>query len=331
MCLRLSMRYRWLVLALSLVVIASQRAALPDGQQGLHSHQRGRRGVRGQRHGAGRRDAPHHGVDDRRRWRQELQQVEGITTMLTTIGSSGMSRLNPASIYVRLIDMEDRVFSLGRLWRELLAGQPRRPWRAISRSATRCRRSASVCRSSRTCGWRSAIRRRSAKARRSISTSPSRAPTWSNWRSTPRRCATVRAARSDCACGRRPDDPTRQTPRHTPPSYIPGLVDTDTTLRLNKPELLVEIDRERAASLGVDVAEIAETLRIAVGGDDRVSRYRDPALDDVYDVELRLVGIDRGSPEDISQLYVRTRAPPESPHASGDGRCRRLHASTPPD
>ena len=90
------------------------------------------------------------------------------------------------------------------------------------------------------------------------------------------------------------------------------MVDTDTTLRLNKPELLVEIDRERAASLGVDVAEIAQTLRIAVGGDDRVSRYRDPALDDVYDVELRLVGIDRRSQEDISQLYVRTRVPAET-------------------
>ena len=36
-----------------------------------------------------------------------------------------MSRLNSASIYVRLIDMDQRVFSLGRLWRETWAGQPR--------------------------------------------------------------------------------------------------------------------------------------------------------------------------------------------------------------
>ena len=34
-------------------------------------------------------------------------------------------------------------------------------------------------------------------------------------------------------------------------------------------------------------------------------------MDDVYDVELRLVGIDRGSREAISQLYVRTRGRPE--------------------
>ena len=86
---------------------------------------------------------------------------------------------------------------------------------------------------------------------------------------------------------------------------LPGIVDVDTTLRMDKPELRVEIDRERAAALGIEVREIAETLRIAVGGDDRVSRYQDVAADDAYDVELRLVGIDRGDRESISQLYVR--------------------------
>jgi HAE1 family hydrophobic/amphiphilic exporter-1 len=44
-----------------------------------------------------------------------------------------------------------------------------------------------------------------------------------------------------------------------------------------------------------------------VGGDDRVSRYRDRTVDDAYDVELRLVGIDRQDVESISQLYVRAR------------------------
>jgi HAE1 family hydrophobic/amphiphilic exporter-1 len=87
---------------------------------------------------------------------------------------------------------------------------------------------------------------------------------------------------------------------------IPGIVDVDTTLKLDKPELLVSIDRERAAALGVSVQEIADTLRVAVGGDDRVSRYRDKSVDDAYDVELRLIGIDRHDSESISQLYVRT-------------------------
>ena len=83
-----------------------------------------------------------------------------------------------------------------------------------------------------------------------------------------------------------------------------------TTLRIDKPELLVNIDRERAAALGVEVREIADTLRVAVGGDDRVSRYRDVTVDDAYDVELRLVGIDRRDVASISQLYVRAQPSP---------------------
>jgi HAE1 family hydrophobic/amphiphilic exporter-1 len=86
---------------------------------------------------------------------------------------------------------------------------------------------------------------------------------------------------------------------------LPSLVDVDTTLRMDKPNLLAHIDRERAAALGVDVQEIADTLRIAVGGDDRVSRFYDARDDDAYDVELRLVGVDRSDTRSISQLYVR--------------------------
>jgi HAE1 family hydrophobic/amphiphilic exporter-1 len=67
----------------------------------------------------------------------------------------------------------------------------------------------------------------------------------------------------------------------------------------------------------VDAQEIADSLRIMVGGDDRVSRYRDLAQDDVYDVELRLVGDDRGSRAAISQLYVRGKA-------AGTGRAAAL-------
>ena len=99
---------------------------------------------------------------------------------------------------------------------------------------------------------------------------------------------------------------------------LPGIVDTYTTLRIDKPELRVEIDRERAAALGVEVQEIAETLRIAVGGDDRVSRYHDHDADDTYDVELRLVGIDRGEPR-RDQPALR----PHQPASLGQQRGRR--------
>jgi HAE1 family hydrophobic/amphiphilic exporter-1 len=51
-------------------------------------------------------------------------------------------------------------------------------------------------------------------------------------------------------------------------------------------------------------------LRVAVGGDDRVSRYRDATVDDAYDVELRLVNLDRRDVASISQLYVRANPSP---------------------
>lgn len=83
-----------------------------------------------------------------------------------------------------------------------------------------------------------------------------------------------------------------------------GIIDADTTLKLNKPELRVEIDRERAAALGVDTEDISSALRIMVGGDDRVSRYRDPQMGEEYDVQLRLTEGRRNDADTISRLYV---------------------------
>ena len=87
-----------------------------------------------------------------------------------------------------------------------------------------------------------------------------------------------------------------------------GLQDADTTLRLDKPELRVEIDRARASDLGVDVQDIAAALRIMVGGDTRVSRWRDMGINDDYDVQLRLADVDRDDPSDLARLYVRRQS-----------------------
>lgn len=83
-----------------------------------------------------------------------------------------------------------------------------------------------------------------------------------------------------------------------------GLVDSDVTLKLDKPELRVEIDRARAADLGVDSTDIANALRLMVGGDDRVSRFRDETMNEDYDVELRLKRDDRKDENAISQLFI---------------------------
>jgi HAE1 family hydrophobic/amphiphilic exporter-1 len=98
---------------------------------------------------------------------------------------------------------------------------------------------------------------------------------------------------------------------------IGGLVDMDTTLQLDKPELRVVIDRERAADLRVDTEQIATALRLMVGGDDQVSRFRDPSVNDDYDVQLRLIDAYRGNLQTISRLYVSRASFTGAPAAIG--------------
>ena len=86
-----------------------------------------------------------------------------------------------------------------------------------------------------------------------------------------------------------------------------GIVDADVTLKLDKPELRVEIDRARAAALDVDAEDLASALRIMVGGDTRVTRFHDHSTSEDYDVQLRLEAADRRDPESILRLHVPTR------------------------
>ena len=93
-----------------------------------------------------------------------------------------------------------------------------------------------------------------------------------------------------------------------------GIVDADTTLKLNKPELRVRIDRERAADLGVDTSDIATSLRLMVGGEEEASRFRDQQINEDYDVQLRLTEADRRDVDTISRLWV-----PSSRGGTGGG------------
>ncbi|MST00963.1 MAG: efflux RND transporter permease subunit, partial [Pedosphaera sp.] len=79
------------------------------------------------------------------------------------------------------------------------------------------------------------------------------------------------------------------------------------TLKFDKPELRVEIDRARAAAMDVDAEDLASALRIMVGGDTRVTRFHDHSTSEDYDVQLRLQAADRRDPESILRLHVPTR------------------------
>ncbi|HYE18886.1 MAG TPA: efflux RND transporter permease subunit [Tepidisphaeraceae bacterium] len=85
---------------------------------------------------------------------------------------------------------------------------------------------------------------------------------------------------------------------------IEGIVDADTTLKLDKPELQIVPDRQRAAQLGVDMRAIGSALGIMVGGDEQVTRFHDDAVNDDYDVQIRLVEGKRNAEADIQRLYV---------------------------
>ncbi|MGH7215286.1 MAG: efflux RND transporter permease subunit, partial [Tepidisphaeraceae bacterium] len=83
-----------------------------------------------------------------------------------------------------------------------------------------------------------------------------------------------------------------------------GLTGMDTTLKINKPEVRVNIDRERAADLGVSVRDLGTALRLMVGGDDEITRFLDPQTNETYDVQLRLQEQDRRAATDLPTLLL---------------------------
>ncbi|MBW8310503.1 MAG: efflux RND transporter permease subunit [Rhizobium sp.] len=83
----------------------------------------------------------------------------------------------------------------------------------------------------------------------------------------------------------------------------PGLFAADSDYKETRPQLRVEIDRNRAADLGVPVQEIGRTLETMMGSR-RVTTYVEDGEE--YDVILQARQEDRGSPTDLNNLYVRS-------------------------
>lgn len=80
------------------------------------------------------------------------------------------------------------------------------------------------------------------------------------------------------------------------------LINLDTDLRLNKPQLDLRIDRERAAGLGVSVTDIGTTLETFLGGR-VVTSFKRAAKQ--YDVITQLKPSERATPKTIEDLYIR--------------------------
>jgi len=85
-------------------------------------------------------------------------------------------------------------------------------------------------------------------------------------------------------------------------SRLGYLINLDTDLRLNKPQLDINIDRERASGLGVSVTDIGSTLETFLGGR-VVTNFKRGTKQ--YDVILQMKPQARSTPDAIQDLYIR--------------------------
>ena len=83
----------------------------------------------------------------------------------------------------------------------------------------------------------------------------------------------------------------------------PMFVQPDTDLKLNKPELQIDIDRSKASDIGVPVERIGRTLESYIAGRE-VTRFKKEG--DQYDVIVQVDKQERSSPSNLSDLYVRS-------------------------
>jgi multidrug efflux pump len=82
----------------------------------------------------------------------------------------------------------------------------------------------------------------------------------------------------------------------------PGMVNLDTDLKLNKPELKVDLDRAKVANIGLEVDTVGRTLETMLGGR-QVTRFKREGKQ--YDVIVQVADVDRRNPDDLATIYVR--------------------------
>jgi hydrophobic/amphiphilic exporter-1 (mainly G- bacteria), HAE1 family len=216
----------------------------------------------------------------------EIKQTRGVTSVLSSAGGGYVGGVNQGDFFVRLKPHEERVFGFGRVWHET---RNLTPWRAFYGNYSQ----------------RDVMQEIRGRLRK-----------FPHLRSSVRNITSfnIGGGRTEIVIALRgPDIVTlvrsiEKLRDLTRSGEIPGVVDGDVGLQLDKPELRIHVDRDRAADLGVDTTDVATSLRIMVGGDDRVSRYLDPATNEDYDVQLRLDRQYRSDADTISRLYVSSQA-----------------------
>jgi HAE1 family hydrophobic/amphiphilic exporter-1 len=212
---------------------------------------------------------------------KDILETPGVRLVLSSSGGSFLGGVNQGSAYVRIAPHEERTLSIGKLWRETKKGNPLNAFRGNYTQQDVMLE----------------VRRRLQKY-------------------APMRIGVRNAQSFNFGAGGRTDiDFVIRGPDIVAlagyadelmdrSQKLGGIVDADTTLKLNKPELRVVINRDRAADLGVSTSDIATSLRLMVGGEEEASRFRDESTNEDYDVQLRLSEKDRSDAATISRLYV---------------------------
>jgi multidrug efflux pump len=87
-------------------------------------------------------------------------------------------------------------------------------------------------------------------------------------------------------------------------SATPGMLAVESDLKLNKPQLRVELNRDKAADMGVNPLVVGRALETLLGGR-QVTRFKREG--EQYDVVVKLQDIDRTNPRDLNRIYVRSQ------------------------
>jgi HAE1 family hydrophobic/amphiphilic exporter-1 len=216
---------------------------------------------------------------------RDVRSVPGVTTLLLTTGGGGLGGVNNASGFIRIAPHDERVFSLTRLVKGIVSLDPLEAFRGNYSQRDVMQ----------------AIRTKARKytelnvVARNVQSFSIGSPNYDI-------DFVIRGPELEVL--------SKYGNQLKAQSSDLGLVGADVTLKLNRPELRAEIDRARAADLGIRTADIAAALRLMVGGDEEVTRFRDRSANEDYDVQLRLDEQYRGDVATIERLYV--------PRSTGD-------------
>lgn len=85
----------------------------------------------------------------------------------------------------------------------------------------------------------------------------------------------------------------------------PGVSSLESDLKLNKPQLKIDVDRDKASDLGIDAETLGRTMETMLGGR-QVTRFKRESKQ--YEVILQVADVDRQNPQDITNIYVRGKS-----------------------